>query len=177
VSSSVPPVPSVVKDFDLATETRKPATRAADIGSGAGFPGIPLKLWAPEINLTLIESNHKKATFLREIIRALTLTDVNVFHGRAERLLTSDPQLALFDLVTLRAVEHFAQILPVAAALVAPGGRLALLIGSSQLGEARSLLPSLTWSEPLPVPRSQSRTLFVGQHFLLNPARQGNQES
>jgi 16S rRNA (guanine527-N7)-methyltransferase len=59
-------VPSVVKDSDF-----DPAPTLADIGSGAGFPGIPLKLWAPEISLTLIESNHKKATFLREVARAL----------------------------------------------------------------------------------------------------------
>src|SRR5580692_8861387 len=54
---------SVVKDFDSANDQR-PATngiRIADVGSGAGFPGIPIKLWAPSISLTLIESNHKKA--------------------------------------------------------------------------------------------------------------------
>ncbi len=67
-----------------ARSQRPPAPRVLDIGSGAGFPGLPLKLWAPEIHLTLIESNHKKATFLREVIRALTLTDVDVFPGRAE---------------------------------------------------------------------------------------------
>ena len=49
-----------------------------DIGSGAGFPAVPLKLWAPHIHLTLVESNHKKAAFLREVARALTLTNINV---------------------------------------------------------------------------------------------------
>ena len=58
----------------------------ADLGSGAGFPGLPIKLWAPHISLTLIESNHKKATFLREVTRALTLTDVNIQNARAETL-------------------------------------------------------------------------------------------
>src|SRR3984957_3955064 len=53
-------------------------TPAADLGSGAVFPGIPIKLWAPEISLTLIESNHKKATFLREVTRALTLTNLDI---------------------------------------------------------------------------------------------------
>src|SRR3989442_13306046 len=48
---------------------RLPALSVFDIGSGAGFPGLPLKIWAPEIHLTLIESNHKKASFLREVIR------------------------------------------------------------------------------------------------------------
>src|SRR5712692_5064663 len=52
------------------------APHVLDIGSGAGFPALPLKLWAPHIHLTLIESNHKKATFLREVTRALTLTNI-----------------------------------------------------------------------------------------------------
>ena len=60
-----------------------PAVRLADLGSGAGFPGLPIKLWAPHIALTLIESNHKKAAFLREITRALTLTNVDIQNTRA----------------------------------------------------------------------------------------------
>ena len=60
--------------------------RVADVGSGAGFPGIPIKLWAPGVALTLIEANHKKATFLHEICRALTLTNVDIQNVRAESL-------------------------------------------------------------------------------------------
>ena len=56
----------------------------ADVGSGAGFPGIPIKLWAPHIELTLIESQNKKATFLREVLRTLKLDNAHVFGGRAE---------------------------------------------------------------------------------------------
>ena len=198
---------------------------AADLGSGAGFPGVPIKLWAPRLTLTLIESNQKKTAFLREIIRALTLTNVNVFPGRAEQLLQQplgpaliheeDPSLtsdergqpertkprqskrgrhkpagsdrrprpgqfappaatpaggqppsrqpAGFDLVTLRAVERFANVLPVAASLVSPGGRLALLIGASQLDQAQASLPTLAWDPPLPVPQSQSRILLIAR--------------
>ena len=167
VSSSVLPVSSVSKDFDSDFDfanDQRPTTNdrltVADIGSGAGFPGIPIKLWAPEITLTLIESNHKKAIFLREVIRALTLTDINVFSGRAEQLTSTAP--AAFDLVTLRAVEHFVDILPVATALLVPGGRLALLIGSSQVGKARSLMPAIDWSQPVSIPQSQSRVLLTG---------------
>src|SRR5208337_1204450 len=58
--------------------------RVLDIGSGAGFPALPLKLWAPHIHLTLIESNLKRAAFLREVARALTLTNINVIADRAE---------------------------------------------------------------------------------------------
>jgi 16S rRNA (guanine527-N7)-methyltransferase len=138
-----------------------PATRLADLGSGAGFPGLPIKLWAPHIVLTLIESNHKKVAFLREVARAITLTDINILHTRAEHL--GPDLLHSFDVVTLRAIERFATVLPVAASLLAPGGRLALLIAISQLDEARTTLPTFSWSDPLPVPLSKARILVVGQ--------------
>src|SRR5580692_5544382 len=54
------------------------ANSVVDIGSGPGFPGIPIKLWAPQIHLTLIESHQKKASFLREVVRTLTLTDIDI---------------------------------------------------------------------------------------------------
>ena len=135
----------------------------ADIGSGAGFPGIPLKLWAPFIHLTLIESNYKKSTFLREVARALTLTDINIQTARAEALKEKKEK---FDVATLRAVERFESILPTAAGLVAPAGRLALLIGAAQILEARSALPTMAWSDPTPIPQSQSRVLLIGTQGL-----------
>src|SRR5438552_18916429 len=55
-----------------------------DLGSGAGFPGLPLAIYAPQAKITLLESQNKKATFLKEVARALTLTNVNVFSSRAE---------------------------------------------------------------------------------------------
>jgi len=145
--SSLSSASSVVDSFCLL----------ADLGSGAGFPGIPLKLWAPQISLTLIESNHKKATFLREVVRSLALTNVNIRNARAESLTET------FGLVTLRAVEDFASILPTAAALVAPGGRLGLLVGAAQIEPARASLPHLSWSDPVPIPLSTSRVLFAGR--------------
>lgn len=138
--------------------SQKPEARLADLGSGAGFPGLPIKLWSPHIALTLIESNHKKAAFLREVIRALTLTNVNVLTARAETLVDTHPPS---DVVTLRAVERFETILPIAARLVASTGRLAVLIGSSQLSELASLTPKLTWNAPSPVPQSDSRVLSI----------------
>jgi 16S rRNA (guanine527-N7)-methyltransferase len=144
----VSPVPPVVKDFDSRRTV-------ADVGTGAGFPGLPLKIWNPALSLTLIESNHKKATFLREITRALTLTDVNIQITRAESIQTK------FDVVTLRAVEHFEKILPIAAALVSPAGRLAVLIATPQVDLAHSLLPDFTWSTPSRVPQATSRVLLM----------------
>lgn len=143
--------------FDAPVGTAAPPT-LADFGSGAGFPGIPIKLWAPQISLTLIESSHKKSTFLREVVRGLTLTNVDVLNARAESLVGSR-----FDVVTSRAVEHFNAILPIAARLLRPGGRLALLIGLSQAEGVRLALPNLSWSSMLPVPLSNSRALLIGR--------------
>src|ERR1700681_1552180 len=77
--------------------------RVLDIGSGAGFPGLPLKIWNQEMNLTMIESNHKKATFLREVVRTLGLDNVVVRTDRAE-VLAGDPRFPRSDFVTFRAV-------------------------------------------------------------------------
>jgi 16S rRNA (guanine527-N7)-methyltransferase len=138
-------------------ERSSASTRLIDIGSGAGFPGLPIKIWASDIDVTLIESNQKKATFLREATRSLTLTNINVFQGRAE-----DYPNPPADVVTLRAVEHFETILPIAVRLVAPGGCLVLLIGRAQLTQAHNLAPELVWIPPIPIPLSASRVLAIG---------------
>jgi len=133
-----------------------------DIGSGAGFPGLPIKIWASDIHLTLIESNQKKATFLREVARTLRLTNVNVFADRAEDF---PPGSTLESrTVTLRAVEHFDRILPVAASLVRAGDRSALLIGEPQIRDIHRLVPAFTWSPPIRIPQSSATFLLVGRN-------------
>jgi len=143
-------------------EMRPHPTRVLDIGSGAGFPALPLKLWAPRIHLTLVESNHKKAAFLREVARALTLTNINVIAGRAE-VLAARPDFPPADIVTLRAVEHFDTILPQAVTFLAPNATLALLIGAAQIPHLTTLT-RLKWCPPIPVPQSRTRVLSIGVH-------------
>ncbi len=137
--------------------------RVLDIGSGAGFPALPVKIWAAAIHLTLIESNHKKAAFLREVVRELRLTSIDVKIERAEAL-ASYPNFPLADVVTLRAVEHFETILPLAARFLAPAGRLALLIGASQVSALSSLTPGLHWAHPIAIPNSDARVLVIGSN-------------
>jgi 16S rRNA (guanine527-N7)-methyltransferase len=146
---------------DPQEQTSNPAPHASsgaphviDVGSGAGFPGLPIKIWAPHIHLTLIESNQKKVAFLREVARALTLTDIDLFAGRAEDFPSTG------DVVTLRAVERFDSIVPVALRLLSRTGRLALLIGSSQIPDAQS--HPLQWQAPVPLPASNARCLLIG---------------
>ena len=133
--------------------------RAVDIGSGAGFPALPLKLWAPHIHLTLIESNHKKAVFLREVARALTLTNINVLTDRVQALAPSLTSQA--DVVTLRAVERLETILPQALTFLAPKGTLALLITTPQIPQVQTQT-TLKWRTPISVPQSHSRMLLIG---------------
>jgi len=163
-SNPRPPQPSAA--FEPSGE--KNATRLVDVGSGAGFPGLPIKIWSPRAHVTLIESNHKKATFVREVSRAITLTDVDVFSGRAEDFQASA------DFVTLRAVEHFERVLPIAANLVAPRGRLALLIVRRQMESLAKLSPTFQWPEPVPIPLSKERILLIGHQ--LQPTYQNMDE-
>jgi 16S rRNA (guanine527-N7)-methyltransferase len=130
-----------------------------DLGSGAGFPGLPIKLWAPQIHLTLIESNQKKAIFLREVVRTLALANVDVFAGRADALAATGED---GDIVTLRAIERFEAIIPTAVDLVVPGGRMALLIGETQLELLKRLAPGFHWGKTTLLPQSTGRFLALG---------------
>lgn len=127
-----------------------------DLGSGAGFPGIPIAMRLPQTSVTLIESNQKKSTFLKEAIFALKLQNLTVFNGRGEDY----PHKA--SLVTMRAVESFARAFPTALALVEQKGRIALMVGESQANTARSLATEVVWGDGVMVPGSHSRILLVG---------------
>jgi len=104
-----------------------------DHGSGAGFPGLPIGLARPEIAVTLSESQHKKATFLREAIRTTGAPNVWVHAGRTETL----PADLRFAWVTLRAVDDAASAYPTAAGRVAAGGLLAALEGANSISGTR----------------------------------------
>lgn len=93
-----------------------------DLGSGAGFPGLPIALVRPEIRVTLAESQNKKSSFLREVIRTLAVP-VEVWAGRAEAL----PAERRFDVVTMRAVDDPETALLAARARLAPAGKLLLM--------------------------------------------------
>jgi len=128
----------------------------ADVGSGAGFPGVPVAMYCPTADVTLIESQGKKAAFLNEIIYALKLKNARVFRDRAEQFSSQ------VDLVTLRAVEKFDEVLTIALDLVRPGGRIGLMIGQAQLETARRVGSHFGWEQPLKVPGGQSRVLLIG---------------
>jgi len=132
--------------------------RLADIGSGPGFPGLPLKILRPELQLVLVESNIKKGTFLAEVIRELGLLNARVLISRYEEL---GEELAPLDFVCSRAVGEFGPFLDWAASDGVSAGRVILWIGGRDLDEARKSV-QWDWQKPIPVPQSLRRYLLVG---------------
>jgi 16S rRNA (guanine527-N7)-methyltransferase len=123
-------------------------TNLLDLGSGAGFPGLPIALLRPEITVTLAESQNKKATFLREAVRTLGL-GTEIWAARAEAM----PESRQFHTVTLRAVDNMAA----AIAAAAPRATHQLLF----LTSTPPVLPStFTLHPPIPIPNTQSSILL-----------------
>ena len=111
----------------LAIEPLLMGRRIADVGSGAGFPGIPLAISAPHKDFTLIESRAKRASFLRHVVATLALQNVVVANTRAEDLREQPP----FDTVLARAVARPVKLLEIVRPLMAEGGILVLLTSSA----------------------------------------------
>src|SRR6266403_1475481 len=132
--------------------------RLADVGTGAGFPGLPLKIICPELQVVLIESNVKKATFLAEVIRDLGLAGARVLVSRYEELAE---EVAPLDFVCSRALGEFALFLEWAHSEKVAAKRVILWIGARDLPEIQKI-PSWEWREPIPVPNSLRRLLLVG---------------
>lgn len=99
-----------------------PHTRLLDIGSGAGFPGLPLKIARPQWQVTLLEATGKKVTFLRHMVATLQLEHVEVIQGRAEELAHRSHYRASYDLVTARAVAALPTLLEYCAPYCHTGG-------------------------------------------------------
>jgi 16S rRNA (guanine527-N7)-methyltransferase len=112
--------------LSLLTVYDQPATRLLDIGSGAGFPGLALKIVRPQWRITLLEATNKKVTFLQHIIDSLQLRDIEVIHGRAEELVHKPDYRAGFDVVTARAVAALPNLLEYCAPYCRVGGSIIL---------------------------------------------------
>jgi 16S rRNA (guanine527-N7)-methyltransferase len=119
-----------------------------DFGSGAGFPGVPIALFQPTIAVTLAESQNKKATFLREVVRTLGLANAEVWMGRAEGL----PESRMFHTVGLRAVDKMEVALGAAAARAS---RQVILLSTS----AAQLPQGFVIRSQIRIPESESRFL------------------
>jgi len=134
--------------------------RLADVGTGAGFPGLPLKIIRPDLDVVLLEPNHKKCGFLNEVKRELGLEQVEIARSRFEEY-APDPN-SRFDFVCSRALGNYRRLLRWAATVLAPSGKIVLW-----LGEEDSILvsrtPGWSWEVPIRIPESAKRVIQVGK--------------
>ena len=132
--------------------------RLADVGSGAGFPGLALKLWCPALEIFLIEPNLKKSAFLAEVVRELDLSSVEII---SKPFLKSSIPSGSLQFITSRALAQTTQLLTWSAQALAPGGSLILWV-SSQSASQIEQSASFRWEIPRPIPGTRSRSILVG---------------
>jgi 16S rRNA (guanine527-N7)-methyltransferase len=121
---------SILKAVQIATHAK-----VIDVGAGAGFPGLPLKIVCPSIHLSLLEATGKKITFLEHVVKALNLNHVKTVNARAEEAGQDPAHREQYDLVLARAVAH----MPILAEYLLPlckiGGRCIAMKGESAAAE------------------------------------------
>lgn len=129
---------TLTKVIDLNSELK-----VLDIGTGAGFPGIVLKIFFPKLEVTLLDSNNKKIMFLNDVIKELKLEGINTIHSRAEEL--SKEFREYFDIVTSRAVANLRVLAELSIPYVKVGGYFIALKGKAEeeLKESESTIKAL----------------------------------
>jgi 16S rRNA (guanine527-N7)-methyltransferase len=133
-------------------------SRLADVGSGAGFPGIPLAMARSTLDVTLIEPNAKKFAFLNEVIRRLSLSNVTAVRSRTADLQFSSDR---FEVVTARAVGQFDELLGWAHRRLVPSGKLVLWLGDEDSNKI-SVDRRFKWGIPEKIPRTERRVILAG---------------
>jgi len=131
--------------------------RLADVGSGAGFPAMPLAMFNPDLHVSLIESSAKKAAFLSEVGRALALSNISVIRARMDQVRDAE-----FDFVTARALGRLEDLLVWASGALRPTGKLVLWLGDDAASRIPSAARGWAWGEPIRIPQSKRRSLLIG---------------
>jgi 16S rRNA (guanine527-N7)-methyltransferase len=119
------PMDMAVKHFlDSIVSSRhiEPGSRMLDVGSGAGFPGIPLKVMMPSLDVTLVDATRKKVSFLNHVIRRLHLSHITAMHSRLEDL--QQEWEGRFDVIVCRAFSSLGDFVEKSLPLLVPGGLL-----------------------------------------------------
>lgn len=129
----------------------------ADVGSGAGFPGLALKLVCPALRVKLIEPTIKKAVFLSEVVRVLELSDVEIVRERTDRI-----RGMTADVITARAVGDLQGLVEWAAGVVMSQGQVLLWLGREDAVRV-SKFAGWDWRNPEPIPGSIQRVVLSGR--------------
>jgi 16S rRNA (guanine(527)-N(7))-methyltransferase RsmG len=133
--------------------------RLADVGSGAGFPAVPIRMVSDDLSVILIESNQKKATFLAEVVRELQLKQVDIRRHRMEDLnLSNDP----VDFVTARALGIDDKFIKWSRRSLNERGSLVLWLGESD-SDRISQTRTWKWRQPIRIPQSEKRFIVCGE--------------
>lgn len=135
--------------------------RLLDIGSGAGFPGLAIKLIAPDLEVVLLEPVAKKRAFLKEVIRTCRFGGVNVLATRLQDF-SDERQGSMFDIITIRAVGGLLPLISQTNELLNACGRLCLWVGSQQVQGIRVGSAEFRWLEPVGIPLSHDRQILQG---------------
>jgi 16S rRNA (guanine527-N7)-methyltransferase len=143
--------------------------RLADVGSGAGFPAIPIGMVKHRVTTVLLESNTKKAAFLNEVLRELGLKEMEVYNGRMQAYSSGQNK---FDLVTMRAVKVDKDFSWWAKHNTHHGALIILWVGVNA-GDIIEKTTDWTWRKPLVIPGAERRVILVGKKsaHLLNVSR------
>ncbi len=132
-----------------------------DIGSGAGFPGLALKIAFPGLTVSLLEPVAKKRAFLKEAVRVCGFSQVAVRGERLEALASANP-LQKFNFATMRAVGNLELHVPLAAQCLKPEGSLLLWLSQDQVAGLADIESGLTWGKPLPIPLTRTGEIWRG---------------
>jgi 16S rRNA (guanine527-N7)-methyltransferase len=125
-----------------------PNATLLDIGSGGGFPGLPLKILKPSLSITLIDASRKKVTFLKHIIRTLKLDNIEALHRRAEELAVDARYVNRFDVIISRAFSALDHLFKLALPLLAEGGSVIAFKGEVEQDEFNDLNASIFKERP-----------------------------
>ena len=157
----------------------KSSSSLCDVGAGAGFPSIPLKIMQPDLQVTIVDSLGKRLNFLQDLIAQLGLKDVALVHGRAEDVGQNSRYREQFDIVTARAVANMAVLSEYCLPLVKKGGNFIALKGpkaEDELGTSKKALSILGGKtaavKQLQLPQStEERTLILIEKVKATPKK------